>query len=362
MTANERTIANLERLVAALPPAERERFARIFHVVTDTADVVIPPPMTAEVEALFGSVEPVLHQRLVRVTNLITLDGTVFNPLRQRRPHDERQASPADIPPAGPDDPFCAPLECTTENSFGRVRGAHSVTAANLAPIERYHSVIIFDEHDPLAFTEASIADALETALAWARLAHSADTDARYFMLFWNCLWRAAASRVHGHMQAVLGKGMHYAAVESLRRAALLYRIGHDVDYFADLCAVHEALGLGVQSRGVHVFAYLAPKKEKEIWVVADRIGPAFIHGIYGALQAYVQRLGVQSFNLALLWRPIDAVAEDWSGFPVIARMLDRGPLHSRMSDVGAMEFFGSSVVSADPFRVADALRQALSE
>jgi len=360
MTANERTIASLESLVATLPQAEQERFARIFHVVTDAADVVIPPPMRAEVEALFGGVEPVLHQTLVRVTNLITLDGALFNPLRQRRPHDERLAASVEIPGPGPDDPFCAPLERTTENTFGRVRGAHSVTAANLAPIERYHSVIIFDEHNPLAFTEASVADALETALAWARLAHSADADARYFMLFWNCLWRAAASRVHGHMQAVLGKGMHYAAAESLRRAALLYRIGHGADYFADLCAVHEALGLGVQSRGVHVFAYLAPKKEKEVWVVADRMGQAFVHGIYGALQAYVQHLGVQSFNLALLWKPIDAVPEDWSGFPIIARMVDRGPLHSRTSDVGAMEFFGSSVVSSDPFRVADALRQAL--
>lgn len=361
MSANQRTIADLESIVGALPEAERERFARIFLVATDTADVVIPPPMRAEVEALFGGVEPVLHQTLVRVTNLITLDGTLFNPLRQRRPHDERHAAAVDIPGPGPDDPFCAPLERTTENSFGRVRGAHSLTAANLVPIERFHSVIIFDEHDPLAFTEASIADALDTALAWARLAHSADADARYFMLFWNCLWRAAASRVHGHMQAVLGKGIHYAQVEALRRAALLYRIGHGANYFADLCAVHEALGLGVEAGGVHVFAYLAPKKEKEVWIVGDRIGPAFVHGVYGALQAYVRHLGVRSFNMALLWRPIDAVPEDWTGFPVIARMLDRGPLHSKMSDVGALEFFGSSVVSSDPFRVADALREALS-
>lgn len=361
MAERERTIADLESLVDTLPAAERERFARIFLVATDTADVVVPPTMRAEVEALFGGVEPVLRQTLVRVTNLITLDGTLFNPLRQRRPHDERHAAQVEIPGPGAEDPFCAPLERTTENSFGRVRGAHSVTAANLVPIERFHSVIILDEHDPLAFTEASIADALETALAWARLAHSADADARYFMLFWNCLWRAAASRVHGHMQAVLGKGIHYAQVEALRRAALLYRIGHGVDYFADLCAAHEALGLGVQTQGAHVFAYLAPKKEKEVWVIADRIGPAFVHGIYGALRAYVQHLGVQSFNLALLWHPIDSVPEDWTGFPVIARMLDRGPLHSKMSDVGAMEFFGSSVVSSDPFRVADALRQSLS-
>ena len=358
MPQMERAIANLESLVAALPQAERERFGRIFQVSTDAADLVIPAPMVPQVEAHFGGTEPVLHQTVVKVTNLITLDGALFNTFRQRRPQDDPPASvQADIAAPGPDDPFCAPLDNTTENTFGRVKGTQSITAANLLPIERFHSVIIFDRHHPLGFTEESIGDALDTALAWARLAHSADADARYFMLFWNCLWRAGASRVHGHMQAILGKGMHYAQVEALRRAALLYRLGHGSDYFGDLCAIHKALGLAVESEGIFTLAYLTPKKEKEIWVVGERIDAPFKRALHRALRAYVDRLGVQSFNMALLWRPIDSVPEDWSGFPVIARMVDRGRLHSKLSDIGAMELFGSSVISSDPFQVAAALR-----
>jgi len=342
--------------VDALPQPERERFDRIFQVSTDIADLVIPAAMVSQVEAHFGSTEPVLHQTVVKVTNLITLDGALFNPLRQRRPCDPMGAPLAEISTADPDDPFCSPLEKTSENTFGRVRGTQSVTAANLVPIERFHSVIIFDEHNPLRFNEESIGDALDTALAWARLAHSTDADARYFMLFWNCLWRAAASRIHGHMQAILGKGIHYAGVEALRRAALLYRLGHDADYFQDLCAIHKALGLAVESEGVRTLAYLAPKKEKEIWVVGERIDAAFKRALHGALRAYVDRLGVRSFNMALLWRPIDSVPEDWSDFPVIARLVDRGRLDQVPSDIGAMEFFGSSVISSDPFAVVKAL------
>ena len=357
MPETERSIANLHSLVAELPQAERERFDRIFQVSTDTADLVIPAAMVPQVEAHFGSTEPVLNQTVVKVTNLITLDGALFNPLRQRRPCDPMGAPPADISVPDSGDPFCSPLEQTSENTFGRVRGIQSVTAANLVPIERFHSVIIFDEHNPLEFSEESLGDALDTALAWARLAHSTDADARYFMLFWNCLWRAAASRVHGHMQAILGKGMHYAGVEALRRAAVLYRLGHDANYFDDLCVVHNALGLAVESEGIHTLAYLAPKKEKEIWVVGSRIDAAFKRALYHALRAYVDRLGVQSFNMALLWRPIDSVPEDWSEFPVIARLVDRGRLDHVPSDIGAMELFGSSVISSDPFVVADALK-----
>lgn len=357
MSPMERSIANLQSLLDALPGAERERFDRIFQVSTDAADLVLPAAMLDQVKADFGSAEPVLNQTVVRVTNLITLDGALFNPLRARRPADRMGApTTADISATGADDPFCSPLEQTSENTFGRVRGTHSLTAANLIPIERFHSVIVFDRHNPLEFTEESIGDALDTALAWARLAHSTDADARYFMLFWNCLWRAAASRIHGHMQAILGKGMHYAGVEALRRAALLYRLAHDSDYFQDLCAVHAALGLAVESEGVCALAYLAPKKEKEVWVVGSRIDAAFKRALHRALRAYVDRLGVRSFNMALLWRPIDSVPEDWSDFPVIARLVDRGRLDQVPSDIGAMELFGSSVISSDPFAVAEAL------
>jgi hypothetical protein len=50
---------------------------------------------------------------------------------------------------------------------------------------------------------------------------------------------------------------------------------------------------------------------------------------------------------------------ENWDGFPFIARIVDRGQLAVKTSDVGAMEFFAQSVVATDPFRVADALRVA---
>ena len=363
MPTTERTIANLQSLVDALPEAKHERFRRIFHVTTDAAELVFPKAMLPFVQAQFGSAEAVARQTLVKVTNLITMEGAIYNPLRASKPHDAIGGSqPAEIAAAGPDDPFCRPLEQTPENTFGRVRGTTCLTAANLVPFDRFHSVVIFDHHHPLEFTEAMVSDAIDTALAWARLAHSEDADARYFFLFWNCLWRAGSSRVHGHMQATLGNGMHHAVVEALRRAALLYRLGHGVNYFQDICAVHESLGLAVGAGGVTAFASLTPRKEKEVWVVSEKLDEGFKRAAYQALHAYVHEMGVQSFNMALLWKPIDSTSEDWSGFPAIVRMVDRGCLDSPLSDIGAMEFYGSSVVSSDPFQVADALRRSIQK
>ena len=48
---------------------------------------------------------------------------------------------------------------------------------------------------------------------------------------------------------------------------------------------------------------------------------------------------------------------EDWRGFPPIARIVDRGDPANKTSDIGAMELYAASVISSDPFRLADALR-----
>jgi len=69
------------------------------------------------------------------------------------------------------------------------------------------------------------------------------------------------------------------------------------------------------------------------------------------------QQLDVRSFSLALYWRPIDGVEEDWSGFPTIVRIVDRGDPDSRTTDIGSMELYAISVVSSDPFDVARALQ-----
>ncbi len=105
--------------------------------------------------------------------------------------------------------------------------------------------------------------------------------------------------------------------------------------------------------------ASLTPVKEREVllisptrWLDSDD----FKDAIGKVLDSYLGKLGVQSFNLALYQRPLDMVGEDWEGFPAIVRIVDRGDLTVRTTDVGCMELYGSSVVSSDPFRVIDAI------
>jgi len=309
----------------------------------------------------FGSIEAVAQQHIVKLTNLVTWEGALFNDLRARRPIEARDHHDLveEIVQRG-DGPFSRPLEGTPEDVFGRIQGQHSVTASNIAKYDGFHGLVIFDEHNPLQFDREAVNDYLDTALAWAYEAHRTDPQARYFMFLWNCLWKSGASIVHGHAQMTLSRDMHYTRIEALRRAALAYRQQFGVSYFEDLYTIHDDLGLTFESGPVRGLAYLTPIKEKEVLLMADRLTPELKDELYNVLRLFTTKMNVLSFNVALYMPPLATPPdshEDWSDFPVMLRVVDRGDLWKKSADFGGMELYAQGVIGTDPFFVARTLR-----
>ena len=271
------------------------------------------------IENSFGSVDAVREQRIVKVTNLVTLQGTLFNELRSSRPSDtgtdldlEREIE------KNLGDPFCHPEDGTPADTFGRVRGRHSTTASNIAKYDGFHGVIVFDDHNPLHFTREKVADYINVGLQWGRKAIDTDPEARYFFLMWNCLWRAGGSLIHGHAQATATRNMHYPKVEHLRRTSLSYAAEHGSNYFDDLYDIHDSLGLSFPCPGnIRGFANLTPVKERELILIGDSLEDASLHqAVADALESYVKALGVSSFNVAFYAPPLTPDGRDWSEFP----------------------------------------------
>jgi hypothetical protein len=356
----ERKITDLPNLINALQSEDRAVADRIFDVVATTGRLDPPEAMHSWIEKSFGSADAVQEQRIVKVTNRVTLQGTLFNGLRASRPLDtgvsvdlEREIE------ATAGDPFCHPENGTPADVFGRVHGDHSVTASNVAKYDGFHGVIVFDDHNPLHLTPEKVADYVAVGLEWCREVLEADPEARYPYLMWNCLWRAGGSIIHGHAQITATRGAHYPKVEHLRRVAASYRAEHGSDYFDDLYRVHDTLGLGIPVEGdVRAFASLSPIKEKELVVIGSSPEDGSLHRTVGELlRGYIQTLGVSAFNVAFYMPPLVPVDEDWSDFPTVVHLVDRGSPANRTSDIGAMELYAASVVASDPFRVADLLR-----
>ena len=362
----DRRITDLDVLIEGLAPGERKVAGRLFDVIATVGRLEVPEEMRGWVEKAFGSVDAVREQKIVRVTNRATLESTLFNGLRASRPFDD--AGGGGLEPLRREiketrgDPFCTPEEMTPADVFGRVRGSHCITASNVAKYDGFHGLVVFDDHDPLSFTPEKVDDYVSVALEWLQRAREADPEAKYPFLMWNCLWRAGSSIVHGHAQVTAARGGHYPKIERLRRAALDYESEHGSDYFSDLYRTHEALGLALHPSSsnppdIRGFASLTPAKEKEILLLGPDLGEHLRLFLADVLVRYVRDLGVSSFNVAFYLPPTSSTEEDWSSFPVVIHIVDRGDPESRTSDIGAMELYAAPVVSSDPFQVARRMR-----
>src|SRR4029079_13242827 len=126
-----RSIVELEDAIASLPADARAVADRLFTVSMTTGHLDAPPAMHAWITQLFGSVEAVRAQRIVRVTNNVTLEGALFNDLRAMRPMEVKGADEVRAVIAGAaDDPFAQPLQWTPADPFGRITGGYGIPRA----------------------------------------------------------------------------------------------------------------------------------------------------------------------------------------------------------------------------------------
>jgi hypothetical protein len=158
----------------------------------------------------------------------------------------------------------------------------------------------------------------------------------------------------------LLGRDLHYAAIEHLRRSALMFEATNRKSYFDAFYSAHEMVGAAFARNGVRVIANLAPIKEHEVILMADDVSDSLKDRIYDVLTCLRDRVGVSSFNLVLYRPPLAPTSESWDGFPVMVRIVDRGDPKTRTNDFGGMELYASSVIASDPLRLAQMLQDAL--
>jgi hypothetical protein len=211
-----------------------------------------------------------------------------------------------------------------------------------------------------LHFNKEELHDYLETALKWLSRAQAQHPNATHPFIMWNCLWKAGASILHGHLQIMLAEGLPYSEVERLRRASETYFKEWQRPYFQDLYEVHKTMGCATERDGVRLLAYLTPVKEREVVLLHDSLGPTLHHTLYQVLSLLIHTLGVMAFNLAIFMPPRKKDSLYWNGFPVVVRIVDRGDPWNRTCDIGGMELYGQSVVSSDPFQLARQLKESL--
>jgi len=365
------SIFKLPSLVDKLPDCKKVLWNRIYQYSALYGRLELVPDVRSQAKEMFGSDSEVEKQKIMRVTNLVTGEGALFNHLRGMRPQSYRYEQDLDslVKEHRRGCPFCYPEGRTPRDSFGRIRGKYCLTAANLAKYDEYHGLVIPREHHPLIFNPDMVVDYFEVAARWFQEVQTyiakggSDDFPLYPFLMWNCLWPAGSSVVHGHLQMTVTRGDHYPKVEQLRKSSLHYTENYNSNYFRDLFTLHQALGLGWESGETRLLVSLTPIKEKEVFIILppgpvtpQRLGPAG-RAVCEVLNLLKEEAGLSSFNVAVYLPPLGEEAGMWNNFPLIARLVDRGSVLNRTADFGAMELFAASVISSDPFAVAGLLK-----
>ena len=343
---------------------EREMFDRIYWVHENNGHLIPPREMISWIEMQFGDLEKVKHQDFLRITDIITYEGAIFNEIRTMRPilgetNFETILKAIDD---AKDGPFSHPETGTPEDEFGRVKGKYCITGSNIAKYDGLHGIIISDSHDPLLLSRKRVKDYLDVAHKWFEKAHKQRPEAVYPLFTWSCLWKAGASVTHGHSQVVLAEGQAYSKIEELRYLSLKYQEDHKQSYFDDLYQIHLKLNLALEKNGVKVISKITPIKEKEMMLMAPKANDHFYYVLSDTLNTMKERLGVSSFNVAIIFHPLAETAEGWSHMPVIARIVDRGKLNDKTVDVGPMELYAQSIIGTNPYVVFDEIKKSLQK
>lgn len=336
-----------------IPDSFKTKIFNYFGLRDDSGKIIETP------EDLIARIE---NQKIIKITNKWTGESTLFNSLRADRPgikgkdvEKEKNYIFKLITESEKGCDFCQPEKYTPEDVFGRIRGEHSITAANIAKYDIWSSLVIFNNHDPLKFTLEELSDYIDSCFDWLEVVNKHSPQFRFPFFVWNCLPRAGASQVHGHCQIMMSKEP-YARVETLRKAYQKYRKETGNDYFQDLYLVHSSLGLSGNNGDTYFFASITPIKEKEVIIISSENPSKDIKAketVFKVLRCFIDVLGVFSFNISISCPSIDSKDE----FPYIIRIVDRGSLLKSTADMGGMELYGSSVVADDPYRIINVLK-----
>ena len=376
---NMNSILNLEERINKLKEEDEDSFKlfnSIFYTSNASGKLEIPLSFIEKVHTYFGNkdnegniIEPknevnerIRTQKVVKTYNKWTGEGSLFNSLRASRPgmrpqerSQEHEKVQEFIEKSKKDCDFCQPEKYTPKDVFGRVQGKHCITGANIAKYDAWNSMVFFKKHNPLDFTQDELSDYIETGFKWFKKVYNYDKQFISPIFIWNCLQKAGASQVHGHAQVLMTNNIHYAKTQFLRKNFGNYMQLTGRNYFKDLYNVHKALGLTLNA-DINGFASITPIKEKEFIIISKEnpsTNDAIKEAIYRVLRCYIDKLGVNSFNMA-----ISCPAFGGTFLPYIIRIVDRGSILKPTVDVGAMELYGSSVISDDPYNIIKAINE----
>lgn len=338
---------------------------RRFYAVSNMPAVrlTMTEPGWLRASAAFGTPRAdVENQHIVSVRDLHLEHEALFNPLRLNRIQPVSGRSAVELIDQQRREEGCFWCEDKPEavwlDEFGEVRSLDGriVARGNWARSCVISGIVYGDEsmHNLLRLSKPDFVSMFVTAEKYMVQARNHLSQARYFLCFLNGGPKSASGVPHCHLQVLGRTDRHFGYAEAVRTHT-------PSDYWQQVEAIHQDLGLCLSAGQSVGWVNVAPVKERDLVVASPSIesGASLV---FDLLQGLFEN-GTNNFTVAAIPSPeyfgdSDEGDRGFRGWPaVLWRLLDRGDMRARHSDIGAAELFGSAVIAADPWLVRRWLR-----
>lgn len=274
-------------------------------------------------------------QNIIFIKDKILETEAIFNTIRKKRP--QPQISP-EQQNNKENDPFCNYNDLTPIDEIGRLENESAITAANLAKMADYHSLIIFKKHEFKDINKDDFKNAITLTQKWFKKIKELDSQATTFILIWNYHYRAAASILHPHFQVLAYKDIPQKILFWYRKFEE-YQKEFKSEYLNDYFKIAQYLKISKNLENLKVWFSLTPFKEKTLFLNGQ--------GLENFWQVLTNLIttGTQSFNIFYIYS--SPLIKNFGFF------VDRGEINKPNSDFGALEIFGLPVIAYDPLEIS---------
>ncbi len=145
----------------------------------------------------------------------------------------------------------------TADDVFDKIETELSYTSANTFKYDKWHSLILSRNHNPMELSKEEFVDMFSLALKWFKKVNELDISARFPEMIWDCMPKAGASQVHPHFQLSMGSRSHYGGMRRWLDASERYYTDNQRNFFDDFYLIHKSLGLTYNSGSAYIIANL---------------------------------------------------------------------------------------------------------
>lgn len=278
------------------------------------------------------------HQLILRIKNKILNKEALFNPSRKLLKNLKSKKCQ-----------FCQ-FYTSTLKPEKRFKGKYWITADNLFPYDKYHGLLIFKQHRFTKISPQIFHELFYIVNRWFFYNRKKNHKLKFLFLGINYLFPAGASIKHPHFH-ILFSNLPYFFQNQLNRKINNYYRKYRTNFLSDFYKAAFQLNLAFQKNKLKFIVSPTTYKYPEFWIIFRNFNFSVFKYLAKVFDYFVKKN--ISFNFYIYF-PHGKHSKNYIAFFLLRNI--------QKANLGVMEFYGTPVLSFDPWEFKKELEKIIKK